>query len=418
MRVRKKLAKSIKSSLVSGLVSGFGLALGMTPALAHAQVPGFGTGYGIGLPAVSFAAGGTGLTSFYVLGFELGPWQEYLAQELTPSYMLPDNVEPVHVSWLSNSEAWLLPDFAAGLEQDSNTYFYLNFETQLGSSWPNQEANLDADFRGSLFERQYFAPGFEQHLAENSVLGVAAVIAYQRFSTANLGMMSATTPENLWVSSPNVYAPYEESGYGTGVRLALRQEIVQGLAFETGYQSRIDMEEFAQFRGVYSNPADLDIPARASVGLQLQASQRSWLNVAVERVMYSDINAFPSRFLPNRFLALLGDSTSPSFEWQDLTVYTVGWTWSDGEKQQWHVDFSTRQQPSPSSALLSSAIEGDLADNALTVGYALSTSDNSRLSLNAAYAPSEFAFGGSVLGVTTEDLNQRFELEAFWTYSF
>ncbi|MDZ4728743.1 MAG: hypothetical protein SH820_02230 [Xanthomonadales bacterium] len=383
----------------------------MSPVMAGAQ--------GVGLPSVSFAAGGTGLTSFYVLGFELGPWQEYLAQELTPSYMLPDNVEPVHVSWLGNSDAWLLPDFANGLERNSNTYFYLNFESQADSSWPGtNDVEPDANFQGSLFERQYFTPGLEHQLAENSVLGVAAVIAYQRFSTSSLGMVSATTPENLWMATPNVYSPYEESGYGTGVRLALRQEIVSGLAFETGFQSRIDMEEFAQYRGVYSNPADLDIPARASVGLQLQASARSWVNVAVERVMYSDINAFPSRYLPNRFLALLGDSTSPNFEWNDLTVYSVGWTWSDGDKQQWHVDYSTRQQPSPSSLLLSQALENDLADSAVTVGYAVSTTRNSRLNLNAAYAPSEFAFGGSVLGVTTEDLGQRFELEALWTVSF
>jgi long-chain fatty acid transport protein len=382
----------------------------MAPAMANAQ--------GIGLPAVSFAAGGTGLTSFYVLGFELGPWQEYLAQELTPSYMLPDNFEPVHISWLSNSDEWLMPDFAARLAPESDTYFYLNFEAQSDTNWPYGDFEPDSSFQGSLFERQYFAPGFEQHFAENSVLGVAAVIAYQRFSTASLGMLSATTPDNMWMASPNVYAPYEESGYGTGVRLALRQEIMSGLALETGFQSRIDMEEFAQYRGVYSNPADLDIPARASVGLQLQTSQRSSLSFAVERVLYSDINAFPSRYLPNRFLALLGDSTSPNFEWEDLTVYTVGWSWSDGDKQQWRVDFSTRQQPSPSSLLLSQAIEGDLADNALTFGYSLSTSEHSRLNLNAAYAPSEYAFGGSVLGVTTEDLDQRFELEALWTVSF
>lgn len=388
-----------------------GLAMGMSPLMASAQ--------GVGLPAVSFAAGGTGLTTFYVLGFELGPWQEYLAQELTPSYMLPENAVPVHVSWLANTDAWLLPDFAAGLERRSNTYFYLNFESQKDNNWPGTN-NIDADtgFNSSLFERQYFAPGFEHHLAENSVLGVAAVIAYQRFGTANLGLVTATTPENLWMASPNAYTPYEESGYGTGVRLALRQELVSGLALETGFQSRIDMEEFAQYRGVYSNPADLDIPARASVGLQLKASARSWVSVAVERVMYSDINAFPSRFLPNRFLALLGDSTSPSFEWEDLTVYTVGWSWSDGDRQQWHVDFSTRQQPSPSSALLSQALESDLADNALTLGYSLSTTRDSRLNLNAAYAPSEYAFGGSVLGVTTENLDQRFELEALWTVSF
>jgi long-chain fatty acid transport protein len=154
------------------------------------------------------------------------------------------------------------------------------------------------------------------------------------------------------------------------------------------------------------------------VGLAFKASERSWLNVAVERVMYSGINAFPSRFLPNRFLSLLGDSTSPSFDWQDLTVYSVGYTWSDGADNQWHIDLSTRTQPSPSSQILKNAIQGDLASSALVVGYSRSTGERSRLNFNAAYAPSEYAFGGSVLGVTTEDLNQRFEFEALWTMSF
>jgi len=142
------------------------------------------------------------------------------------------------------------------------------------------------------------------------------------------------------------------------------------------------------------------------------------VNVAVERVMYSDISAFPSRFLPNRFLSLLGDSTSPSFEWEDLTVYSVGWAWSNGTDSEWHVDFSSRPQPSPSSALLNQALNAELAENAMSLGYSKRTGLNSRLSFNAAYAPSEFAFGGSVLGVTTEDLDQRFELEALWTLAF
>jgi long-chain fatty acid transport protein len=214
------------------------------------------------------------------------------------------------------------------------------------------------------------------------------------------------------------YTPYQESGYGTGVRLALRQEVARGIALDAGFQSRIDMEEFAAYRGVYSQPADLDIPARARLGLALQANERSWLSFAVERVLYSDISTFPSRHLPNRFLSMMGDSTSPSFNWEDLTVYSVGFTWSDGENQQWHVDLSTRTQPSPSSRLLSRAIEGDLADSAMVVGYSRRTGERSRLDFNAAYAPSEYAFGGSVLGVTTDELGQQLELEAMWSLSF
>lgn len=380
-------------------------------------VPGLAPAHGPGLPVASFAAGGTGLTAFYVLGFELGPWQEYLAQELTPDYMLPHGVAPVHVSWLRNGDVLLLPDFASHLEPAADAYFYFNFDFQSSADYLTPGAEPETLYKGSLFERQFFSPGMEHQVSDSGVLGVAAVIAYQRFSAANLGLLSATTPDAVWLPHSG-FTPYEERGYGMGVSLALRQQVFDRVAIETGFQSRIDMEEFAAFRGVYSNPADLDIPARARVSLAFQASEKSSLNVAVERVLYSDINAFPSRFLPNRFLSLLGDSTSPSFEWEDLTVYTVGWAWTDGAKQQWHVDFSTRQQPSPTSALLSQAIESELADNALVLGYSRQTGKNHRLNFAAAYAPSEYAFGGSVLGVTTEELDQRFEVEAFWTMSF
>lgn len=372
---------------------------------------------GAGLPAASFAAGGTGLTSFYVLGFELGPWQEYLAQELTPTYLLPDDFAPVRVTWLRYSDVKILPDFAENLGAGSETQFYMDFDSQSSGQYLVPEASDATSFNGSMFERQYFSPGIEQELNDSGVLGVAAVIAHQRFSSANLGLLSATTPNTFfWPDSG--YRPYEDSGYGTGVNLSLRQEITSGFAVETGYQSRIDMEEFAAFRGVYAAPADLDIPARASVGVDLRTSPRSWLNVAMTRVMYSDITAFPSRYLPDRFLSLLGDSTSPSFDWEDLTVYSVGWTWADGEKQEWHFDFSSRSQPSPTSSVLNQALRGELAEHAFTVGYTRRTGPSSQLSFSAAYAPAEYAFGGSVLGVTTDDLDQRFELEALWTKAF
>jgi len=390
--------------------------MGLLPAAAGAQ--------GGGLPVAGFAAGGAGLTSFYVIGFELGPWQEYLARELTPEYLLGEDIRPLHVSWIRENEVFLLPEFAAGLEQVPTTRFNFNFEWQSSSefNWPSVDA--DSAYQGTHFERSYFAPQLQQQVGENGILGVSAIVAYQRYSAATLGMFAATSPESVsqWKHGHSMfdpgYAPYQESGYGTGVRLAVRQEVGSGIALDAGFQSRIDMEEFAAYRGVYSQPADLDIPARARLGLALQANDRSWLSFAVERVLYSDISAFPSRHLPNRFLSMMGDSTSPTFNWEDLTVYSVGFSWSDGKNQQWHIDLSTRTQPSPSSRLLSRAIEGDLADSAMVVGYSRRTGERSRLDLNAAYAPSEYVFGGSVLGVTTDELGQQLELEAMWSLSF
>lgn len=386
------------------------LAAGLAPGVSAAQLQ--------GLPMAHLTAGGTGLTPFYVLGFELGPWQDYLARELTPEFLIDTSMEPLRISWLDYDSVFILPVFAEHLMgAPSKTSLKLeldwNFSSELGNSMLDHESFLP----GVAFERQLMAPGIMHQLSENQVLGVSAVFAYQSYGVASLGMRSYDDPLPGFMQTPT-YAPYQETGYGTGVRLAVRSEVAPGMAIDAGFQSRIDMEEFASYRGVYSQPADLDIPARATLGLALQASNRSWLNFSVERVLYSEVSAFPSRLLPDRFLSLLGDSTSPQFSWDDLTVYSVGWSWSNGDDTQWRVDFSSRSQPSPTSRSLSQALDKDLADNAMVLGYSKRMTDSSRFNFNAAYAPAEYAFGGNVLGITSLNLDQNFEVEAFWTWDF
>jgi hypothetical protein len=385
------------------------LVAGLIPGLTAARVS--------GLPMTGLSAGGTGLTPFYVLGFELGPWQDYLARELTPDYMMDPAAEPLRVSWMSEHSVIVLPFFAKQILGEPETFLKLEVDWQYSENpaMHSFEPGLSSSTRN--FERRLISPGLMHRISDTELLGISAVFATQSYGVSGLGLQSyqATLPVNL---RSTVYDPYQETGYGVGVNMSLRSEIARGLTLETGYQSRINMNEFANTRGVYSQPADLDIPARARLGLAFQTTEKSWLNVSVERVLYSEVGAFASRNLPRRFLSLLGDSTSPSFSWDDLTVYTIGYAWADNKGASWHIDFSSRSQPSPSSKILSQAIDSDLAQNAITVGFNRRTSMNSYLNVNAAYAPAEYAFGGNVLGVVTDQLDQDFEFEALWILDF
>lgn len=385
------------------------LVAGLIPTLSAARVS--------GLPMTGFSAGGTGLTPFYVLGFELGPWQDYLARELTPNYLLDPEAEPLRISWIGEQGVVILPFFAKKLLGEPETFLKLEVDWQYSDQLAMKGFSPFMSSGTPGLERRLVSPGLLHRLNDKQLVGVSAVFVTQSYGVSGLGMQSynQSLPANLRSS---IYDPYQETGYGAGVNLALSSEITNGVTLDAGFQSRINMNEFANYRGVYSQPADLDIPARARLGLAFQASEKSWLNVSVERVLYSEIGAFASRNLPGRFLSLLGDSTSPSFSWDDLTVYSVGWAWSDNKGTSWHVDFSSRSQPSPSSKILSQAIDADLAQNAMTIGYSRRMSMSSRLNVNAAYAPAEYAFGGNVLGVTTDQLSQDFEFEAFWIWDF
>ncbi len=385
------------------------LVAGMIPALSAARVS--------GLPMTGLSAGGAGVTSFYLLGFELGPWQDYLARELTPDYLLDSTAGPLHVSWINEQAVLILPLFAEQLLGEPETFLRLEVDWQYSDELAMNSFDPVVSSGTIGLERRLISPGLMHRLNDNQMVGVSVVFATQSYGVSSLGLQSynQTVPANLRAT---IYDPYQETGYGAGVSLALRSEITNGVTLDAGFQSRIDMNEFANYRGVYSQPADLDIPARARLGLAFQASDKSWLNVSVERVLYSEVGAFASRNLPRRFLSLLGDSTSPSFSWDDLTVYSVGWAWADNKGTSWHVDFSSRSQPSPSSRILSQALDSDLAQNAMTIGYSRRMSMSSRFNVNAAYAPAEYAFGGNVLGVTSDQLSQDFELEAFWTWDF
>jgi len=383
--------------------------LGMVPGLAGAGAGGY-------------ALSGNNLTAFYILGIELGPWEDYLMRELTPGLQVMGDLPQPRISWMDGEESIILPVFARDLVLNpSNTRLSFGFDSQIDTRLAAGSSNVFSqagqDYPGSQLKREILTPGLFHQIDQNSVLGVSAVLAYQRFSAPGLGYMARQDSDPLLRQSSSLYA-YEETTFGTGVRLALRNELIPGMAFDAGYQSRIDMEEFNNYRGVYSEPGDLDIPAKAHLGLELKATENAYFTVGVDHVLYSDVNAFPSRFLPERFVSLLGDSSSPEFAWDDLTVYSVGWRWRQREDVEWWIDVTTRQQPTPTAGALSRALNGELADSAMLMGFSKRTSQNGRLNVTAAYAPPEYAFGGSVLGVTSENLDQTLELEALWIWKF
>jgi len=395
--------------MISRLLTVFLLVTVLIPAMSVARVS--------GLPMAGFSAGGTGLTPFYVLGFELGPWQNYLARELTPDFMLDPAAEPLNVSWMNDHAVVVLPFFAKQILGEPETYLKLEVDWQYSDELAMNGLDPFMSYGTKGLERRLVSPGLTHRLNDNQLIGVSAVFATQSYGVSRLGMHSYDNSIPIGYRQ-DIYDPFQETSYGAGVSLALRSELTKGVTMEAGFRSQIDMNEFYNFHGIYSQPADLDIPARARLGLAFQASDHSWLNVSVERVLYSEVGAFASRNLPGRFLSLLGDSTSPSFSWDDLTVYSIGWAWADNKGTSWYLDLSSRTQPSPSSSILSQAIDSDLAQNAVTIGYSRRMSMSSRFNVNAAYAPSEYAFGGNILGVTTDELSQKFELEAYWTWDF
>jgi hypothetical protein len=281
------------------------------------------------------------------------------------------------------------------------------------------EPTLLQDYSPGL-QRYILSPTYVQPWGENSSFGVSAIFAYQRFASFGLGLDNKPTPSGSVTPVMSFeYRNSELASYGSGMRVDFNSAFTDRLSWQVGYQTRVNMDAFNNYRGVYSEPGSFDIPASANIGLGYAVSPDLKFDVGAERVMYSQITPFTSAALPTRFLVLLGSSISPTFAWQDVDVYSIGWTWRDTSDSVWSLHYNTREQPLPTSRLLQSALEPYLASHNIEFGFAHLFGRASSLRVEATYAPSEF-----VLGLPTDNSlrsngdGNQVEYQALWTTRF
>ena len=348
-------------------------------------------------------------------------WKAYLHQRIAPDF-----------DWLSYEPApvpsVLAPlrnDLASRLrgEQhlqvtlgDSGAKLHLRFapREQLRHQPNGSELGLLGNSR-TLLKGEFVASSFEQSLGDSSRIALGAVLARQRFASAGLGVFAWDAPTRLYGTHVE---PLPETATGGGVRVDFANDIGRGLGLSVGLQSRINMEPFKAYRGVYSEPGDFDIPARTEVELSYQPNRYWRLTAGAEHVYYSGIDAFSSAALPRRFLSLLGDGASPTFAWRDLTVYSAEAALDDSHGGQWSLRYTTQQQPEPTSEILLRALQSEYTDRNWALGYRRGLGSFGHLSLAASYAPSRYFLGATPYIQRDLDSGSQVEVEAVWSMSF
>ena len=351
-------------------------------------------------------------------------WKAYAKQSLTPSF-----------SWVSSSDASLSmtePDafrpldlHAAGIRlalsvESSQFEPTTGFASVTASSaftqpslfspqaWSPSSRHLLA----SRFEANQFAPSLNTIIAGSVDASFGVVISNQRFATAGFGQSS-------FDATSRAALPYggSEVSSGQGMHLGFSGRAMTDWRWALNAQTQIDMDAFKSYRGVYSEPGDFDVPGRVSAQMAWVPGTSFQLSASVDRVFYSNIHAFTSGALPARFLALLGDSSSPNFAWQDLTVFALEGTLRDDTNGQWSLRYTTRQQPSPTSQLLDLALAEDYTDLNLSASYRRSLDQFGQVAFGASYAPSQYFLGVSPFGRSYQP-GRQLEVELNWTVHF
>ena len=348
-------------------------------------------------------------------GSVISRWHDYALGSITPQFswaVLPQTFEAPQVLDNYSGEISRKPLFRA--QATAATHLSISVATgnvaDTPSVLPDQTSHL-AGVPQTGLQRTVVAPTLSSAWGNQGSVRVTGILAYQRFASLGLG----TAASDSWAPMPTWR---EDSSHGAGARLDVENAISDRLRWNLGYQSRVGMGTFANYRGVFADPGDFDIPANASAGFSYALTPQFGVDIGVQRVMYGAITPFASSGLPTRFLALLGDSGSPVFAWRDLDVYSVGWTLRDADIGALQLRYTTRQQPVPTSRLLERELSSATANDTLSLGWSRGFGAQSNLSFSASYATSPYYLLMPSYVPRSDGTASQFEFEANWLMRF
>ena len=351
----------------------------------------------------------------------LDAWRDYALASLKPDFSWANEGDaPVRApSLFERGRSRIAPPATHfnGSAVDSSPFHVAMLSSKVSDTplyVPVGSTGLLRDYSPGL-QRYIVAPSISQRVGDLGSVSVSAIFAYQHFTD-----FAQTAPNwaviNYFDSATPLAQRTTESSSGAGLRLDYSSALTDRVNWQVGVQSRVNMDAFSNYRGVFAEPGTFDIPASTNLGLGLAVTPQLRLDVGVERVMYSQVAPFTSSALPARFLALLSSSVSPTFAWQDLDVYSIGASWRDAEAGDFSLTYSTRQQPLPTSPLLQQALPA-ISPRNIEFGYSHPVGSNSALRFIAAYVPNEYIIG-IPQSYSLSSGGNAFQWEALWMTNF
>lgn len=271
----------------------------------------------------------------------------------------------------------------------------------------------------------FFNLTYARKITPTSSWGASAIVAYQQFEArglANFGGLSS--------SPSNITDNKHDKSTGVGGKIGIQGEIMPGLTLGGSYQTEIKMSEFDDYKGLFAQGGDFDIPATATVGVAFRPSASSVIVFDVQKIWYSRVSAVGNPFANLNSCApgptggtgsgCLGSANGAGFGWDDMTIFKLGYEWQSSPEWTWRVGYSKTNQPIPSSEVLFNILAPAVIEQHFTFGFTTHTSKTGEFSLAVMYAPEETVRGRSPFdpAQTIELTMKQFELSANWGWKF
>jgi long-chain fatty acid transport protein len=295
----------------------------------------------------------------------------------------------------SNSRWFLIPSIGASKKLDDNNSIGI-------SIYGNGGMNTDYDTRtfggsdptGVDLMQLFIVPTYARKIAAKHAVAISPIFAYQRFEAKGLEQFAALGFSD---SPDNITNNGHDNSYGFGGKIGYSGEILPFLNVGASYQTRIWMSELDEYKGLFAEQGDFDIPATWTIGVAIKPIPDLVFLADVQEIYYSDVKSIHNPILPNIQTSKFGKDNGAGFGWDDITILKLGVQWQSSKEWTWRAGYSIGDQPIPASEVLANILAPGLIKQHVTGGLTKTIGNNQELKLAVMYALSNDVTGANPL---------------------
>ena len=260
------------------------------------------------------------------------------------------------------------------------------------------------------------APSAAYQVSPGHSIGVAPLFAYQRFKAE--GLQAFDNPG--FSSSPgNVTNRGYDNSTGYGVRVGYYGRVAPGFAVGAAYTTKMRMDEFDKYKGLFAQQGGFDIPSHWSVGAAFDPAPGWMLTADYERINYSDVksvnnaSALVLQCMTGNAAACLGGSNGGGFGWRDVNVWKLGVQYQASPALTLRAGYNLSDNPITSADVTFNILAPGVMRHHLTLGTTLKTGADSTVTAAFMYAFRNDVKGASLFNNFAPGLQLQEKIEMY-----
>jgi long-chain fatty acid transport protein len=419
---------SVKGSLRLAIASALISVAGVATATNGYSPTGFGTinkglaGAGVALPQDAMA-GATNPAGMVEVGDRIDAGVALFAPDRSFTAETPGPI--AQGTETSENDLFLIPHFGWNKQIDENRSIGIliganggmntEYDTDVWRAF-SSPGNVATAPTGVDFAQLFMGVSYGHRINENHSVGIMPILAVQRFKAEGLEPFQALSVDGSSVTN-NGY----DYSWGYGVRVGWLGQFGDRLSVGASAQSRLYMDEFDDYAGLFAEQGDFDVPPTVTAGLAFKATPTVTLVADWQRIFYGDVAALNN---PNDVAlgpgTFLGADDGLGFGWDDIDIFKVGAQWQYSPKLTLRAGVSHANQLFDNGQALFNILAPATVRTHASLGFTYKVSDDSNVNFAYTRAFPEDIGGTSRLtgpqqGYVSMD---QHELELSWTWLF